>query len=346
MKRILSLILSVLMLTSCLVSFGTQAYAKTTKEKVNGVSYTYKIEDGKAIITYVNYDDFEALEDETYTIPYKLGGKTVKEIRFKKNKVPHPWNENIKTVKIGRYLRYINDNFFASCTNLKKIIVNSKNKSFKVKSGVLFCTYNKKKTLVCYPSAKSEKSYSIPKNVKIIGASAFCHNKNLRSIKVPKGVTTIKRSAFEHTKVTSFTLPKSVTTIENCAFMDCYKMKKLDLSKTKIKKISGGLCSSCMYDEESYLNSVKLPSTVTKVEGFAFAGQSALKTFTFPSSVKNIGENVFWICDNLKKVTVKNPKAKIHKNAFADLKITLCAKKNSTAHKYAKSHKDIKFKAL
>ena len=60
---------------------------------------------------------------------------------------------------------------FTDCSSLKSIEVSEKSTSFASEGGVLF---NKDKTtLVCYPSGKTESSYSIPDSVTSIGDCTF-----------------------------------------------------------------------------------------------------------------------------------------------------------------------------
>ena len=118
---------------------------------------------------------------------------------------------------------------FDGCTSLTAINVNTGNKNYTSVNGVLF---NKDKTeLICYPSGKVDKSYTIPNSVKSIEAYAFIGCANLRSVTIPDSVTQIGREAFENCKnLMSVTIPRSVENISALTFGYYYDngYKKID----------------------------------------------------------------------------------------------------------------------
>ena len=81
------------------------------------------------------------------------------------------YETNLKKIKIGKNVSYIGDGAFfegafSGCYNLNSIKVDSENKKYYSKGGVL---YNKNKTkLIQWPSTKATKSYKIPSTVKEI----------------------------------------------------------------------------------------------------------------------------------------------------------------------------------
>lgn len=127
----------------------------------------------------------------------------------------------VKSVSLPATLTKIGKSAFASCRkltaitlprNLKNLAsdafvgaglkayqVDKKNKYFTVVKGVLFD--KKKTTLLSYPEWKKDTSYTIPKNVKTIGAYAFAtdfdYRAKLKKLTVPASVKTVKSHAFE-----------------------------------------------------------------------------------------------------------------------------------------------------
>ncbi|MBQ7203228.1 MAG: fibronectin type III domain-containing protein [Eubacterium sp.] len=132
-----------------------------------------------------------------------LNGKLIKDLKIPSGVKTIKGNsfanvESIKTVSIPSSVTKIvvtkNINAFDGCTNIKKFTVNSKNKKYTSSKGVLF---NKKKTkIVRYPSAKTARSYTLPKGVKIIDAYAFDGSQYLANLTIPNSVKTIKECAF------------------------------------------------------------------------------------------------------------------------------------------------------
>lgn len=100
----------------------------------------------------------------------------------------------LQNLKIKANVKSIHEFAFSNCTALKKISVDGKNKYFCAKDGVL---YNKKKTkLICYPSAKASKTYTVLKSVKTINATAFTGCKNLTTLKFSENVKCITYNSY------------------------------------------------------------------------------------------------------------------------------------------------------
>lgn len=70
-KKLLSVMLSVLMLMTCLIPLTALA-ASEKKATVSGVKYTYTVNKGKATITGIEFNNYKK---KPYTFPSKLEGK-------------------------------------------------------------------------------------------------------------------------------------------------------------------------------------------------------------------------------------------------------------------------------
>ncbi len=340
-KKLLSVMLSVLMLMTCLSPLTALA-ASEKKATVSGVKYTYTVNKGKATITGIEFNNYKK---KSYTFPSKLGGKTVTSIKYTKHTVVG--ENSITTVNIPKNITSINMPPLATGGyNVKKYSVAKGNKSFTTVSSVLF-TKNKK-TLVAYPRAKSGASYTIPKSVKVVGDYAFYYCSKLKSISIPK----------------------SITTLGECSFAECNSLKSIDMSKTKIKTIPD-YCFMTVNFGFGSITKVKFAPTTTTIGECAFLFQLSLKSITFPASIKNIKRSAFdgtslttaTVPKKVKSVSFgdgafatsnegitlvvkgKNTSISCHKNSCVK---TIKAPKNSKAAKYAKSHKKdgIKYKEL
>jgi hypothetical protein len=83
---------------------------------------------------------------------------------------------------------------FSECASLVAIEVNSANKNYSSRDGVLF---NKAETeLITYPAEKKLSTYTVPTTVTSIGESAFYGCSSLVSISLPASVTSIGSGAF------------------------------------------------------------------------------------------------------------------------------------------------------
>ena len=138
---------------------------------------------------------------------------------------------------------------FVGCVGLSSFVVDSNNKNFSAKDGLLL---NKDGTLlVSWPSASS--SVTIPKGITVIGDGAFsccegltsatipecvtsigeaafawCYN--LTFVTIPEGVTSIGATAFHQAAFTSIIIPSSVTSIGGSAFSECYELTLIDFN--------------------------------------------------------------------------------------------------------------------
>ena len=118
------------------------------------------------------------------------------------------------------------------------------------------------------------------------------------SIVIPNTVTVIGERAFEeYINLKSIVIPKSVETIDMCAFSLCTSLSKIEFEAgSRLKTIKDNaflLCTS--------LKNITIPSNVETIEGCAFNSCYSLETINIPSSIVEMGEEIFIGCD---KVTI------------------------------------------
>lgn len=175
---------------------------------------------------------------------------------------------------------------------------------------------------------------TLPSTLKTIGASAFSYTDFSGELLIPDGVTSIGANAFKECDGFGGTLslPDSVKTVGESAFYQCegFTGLKLPAGLTKIEMRSFahmyGLQTEVVIPEGvteigesafscSYMPSVRLPSTLKKIEkqAFQFAG---LTKITLPNGLETIGDEAF-DCWNVNKAIVIPASVKsIGKNAF------------------------------
>ena len=172
----------------------------------------------------------------------------------------------LKNIDIPSSVISIGEEVFKRCDALTDITVSSNNKFFCSVNGILFSKDWKK--LICYPSAKLEKSYSVPMGVTNICDGAFVRCNNLTRITLPNSVTKIGNNAFQIcSSLSGINIPNSVTSIGDRAFSDCRN-----------------------------LTSMAIPRSVTIISDYTFSRCSNLATVTLPNSVTKIGNNAFENC--------------------------------------------------
>lgn len=74
--------------------------------------------------------------------------------------------------------------------------------------------------------------------------------------------------------------------------------------------------------QNSEIESVTIPDTVTEIQKYAFSGCQNLKEVVIPEGVKTIGVNAFWNCRNLTKVTLPTTLKNVDWNAFSATGLT------------------------
>ena len=186
---------------------------------------------------------------------------------------------------------------FMYCESLTKINVASENKKYSSEKGVLF---NKDKTkLICYPNAKTDKTYSIPDGVTNISADAFQNCVNLTSVTIPDSVTKIGSGAFMLCSgLTSVTIPDGVTSIEDWTFCECTSLKNVKIPDN-VKSIGKYAFCEC-----TSLKNITLPSKLQSIGNYAFARCTDLIGIIIPDSVKSIGDGAIRDCTKIKSITI------------------------------------------
>ena len=162
-------------------------------------------------------------------------------------------------------LRLIGRDTFAYCTGLTSIIVDENNTAYKSIDGNL---YSKDGKFIKYAIAKSDTSFTMPKNV-----------------------TTIEDGAFSGTRLTDITISDSVTYIGNWTFNNSLSLTSITIPDGVIS-IGAGAFNSC-----ATLTSVTIGKSVTSIGSSAFYGCSNLTSITFNGTVAEwnaIAKDSYW----------------------------------------------------
>ena len=190
------------------------------------------------------------------------------------------------------------------------------------------------------------------KPVTSIGSSAFTNCTGLTSVTIPDSVTSIGNYAFSGcTGLTNITIGGGVTSIGYSAFSSCYRLievyNKSTLTITAGSSSNGYVASfaknvyaneggsKLTTDENGYViytdgdekilvvyhgtnTELILPSDITKIYEYAFAGCTGLTSVAIPDSVMSIGGYAFSKCAGLTSVTIPDSVTSIGNSAFSD----------------------------
>jgi hypothetical protein len=181
--------------------------------------------------------------------------------------------------------------------SLTAIAVNPTNIYYSSTNGVLF---NKNHSaLLEYPGAAAG-NYAVPTNVVIIGSAAFEYS----------------------TGLTGVSIGTNVTSIQLYAFYDCSALTNISVNSTNLyySTTNGVLFDKKQTDLIQYpsglAGSYVVASTVTNLETGAFGDAFGLTSVVIPDSVKAIGSETFYSCENLGSVSIGNGVTSIGQNAF------------------------------
>ena len=253
----------------------------------------------------------------------------------------------LKSITIPNSVTSIEEGAFGNCENLTSINVDSNNKNYSSKDGVLF---NKNKTeLICCPNGKSGE-YIIPSGVTHIGESAFLFCRNLTSVSMSNSVASIGMNAFDGCdKLTSVNIPNSVTSIGDYAFGNCENLTSINVdsnnknyssedgvlfnkNKTKLICCPNGKSGEYIipngvtsihnnaFDSCDNLTNITIPNSVISIGDHIFSSCDKLTSIIIPDSIKSISTGAFDGCDNLKSITISSNVTSIENWAFCGCK--------------------------
>lgn len=361
MKKFLSVILSILMLTSVFSGLSITANAAVPTEDDSGTcgenldwyfdtsAYTLHITGTGDMDDYSTSSKAPWYDYRSY-LTYVEIGEGVTSI----GSYAFYWGK-FSDVKIADSVTKIGEKAFAYCSNLSDgveisenvtsigdcafiytlvctgINVDSNNQYYCSVNGALLdkaCT-----RLMQYPLANTAESFAIPDTVTTIDDYAFYQAHNLTEITMGDKVETIGYYSFACCyALTSIVIPDSVTSIDESAFQTCRSLEELTLSDN-LTSISPSAFAYCVK-----LTEVPFSENLTDIGDKAFSNCTALTSVTIPANVTNIGKAAFE-CSKLEAIYIQNPDCTIY-NYVATIgsSATIHGYSGSTAETYASKY--------
>ncbi len=192
---------------------------------------------------------------------------------------------------------------------------------FKVIDGVLF----RDTTLVVYPRAKANKSYTVPQSIRAVASYAISNSRFLESINLNRVSRLVKSSIYNAGRLTSITLPKNLKPynevthdgmvegcFESCSFLTAYHVQP---GNKDFVSVGGVLYSTDMKTLYFYPASKPgathvIPSTVEVIAGHAFQSARYITSMHVPANVKHINAEAFRDVQGLNTITF-DPNSKL-----------------------------------
>lgn len=198
----------------------------------------------------------------------------------------------------------------------------------------------------------SNAAINVPKNVKFIGKNAYIGNKKLTDVTLNAGFQELGEAAFEFTSITSIYIPDGVQAIGQNVFCNASNLTSVRLPKD-LKRIpnfafySSGIKSIDLPNgledigegafEISKLTSVTIPSTVIRLEPYAFSDLNmAGANIVIPDSVRIIQEYAFrnLVADSIR---IGANALRINANALYNSKVNVTAANTTVAKQIRRS---------
>jgi len=305
MKKALSFLIAIIMITKILPSHFIIANAETSGD------YTYTVSDSKATITEYNGAGGDVV------IPDAFGLNIVTTIETD----AFAECTGLKSVEIPKSVTTIEVFAFTFCNVLTQINVNTANLSYSSLDGVLFNL--NKTTLIQYPCGKTG-DYLIPNSVNTIEYGAFALCNGLTSVTISNSVTTIGDWAFQSCRgLTSVEIQDGVTTIGDRAFVDCNVLTQINVNPANLSysSLDGVLFNQNKTTLIQYpcgkTGDYLIPNSVNTIGDYAFVACNGLTSVTISNSVTTIGDYAFDECTGLTSVEIQDGVTSIGRRAFA-----------------------------
>jgi len=274
-KRIISLLLSVLMIVTTIPLMTVNSFAVGGKS--GDFKYEFVADNSIGIKSYTG-------SAENLVIPSEIDGYPVTYIMV----CAFYQCTSLKTVTIPNSVVFIDCNAFTDCTSLTSITL---------PEGLTEISD------AAFEGCSSLTNIIIPDSVTNIGESAFSDCSSLESVTLPKHITSLKNFTFDGcTSLTNIIIPDGVTSIGFAAFFGCRSLTSITIpdSVTSIGDMAFRYC-------RSLTGKIEIPNGVTSIDVNMFEGCSSLLNITIPASVKTINgvtSNSLDVCTNLTSIDV------------------------------------------
>ena len=167
----------------------------------------------------------------------------------------------------------------------------------------------------------------IPSSVTSIPRKMFNELGNLTSVVIPEGVTTIGEDAFRNcSSLSTITMPESIAEIGINAFVGCSSLNSVYISdieswcKIKFSDVfANPFCGAIeLYINNELVTEITIPEGVTELGNYVFYGCNNLTSIRIPESVTEIGSCVFNSCTSLTSIDIPKSVTKIGSGVFGN----------------------------
>lgn len=182
----------------------------------------------------------------------------------------------------------------------------------------------------------SEANFTVPSDINRIGVRAFYKNRDIETVNLPAGLESIGDFAFARSSLNSISIPDGTKSIDYAAFYGCKDLTDASIPAS-VEKIALGAFEGTPF-LDNFKNSegddflivgdgillaykgsggdIVIPDNVKHIAAGAFYENSSITGVVVPGSVKDIGEDSFCGCKNLRKLNLLEGVRNIEDRAF------------------------------
>ncbi len=320
---------TLLFLAGALLSAGSAFAAANADFKVGGISY-HKLDGDSVEVTYegssqTNKDEYAGDIVIPATVTYS--GVTYRVTTIGTG--AFYTNKKLTSITIGENVHTIMSNAIYNNTILDSIHFPENGKLKRIEKSA-------------FSTNKNLKELVLPNTVTYIGGSAFASCSSLKSVVLPDKLDTIQNLTFNKCEsLKSITIPDGVRVIGEMVFNGCVSLDSITIGKN-VQKIDADaflynteLVVGGTYNVDSLILSyVNYTGDIASWCGIHFENKYSNPTcwteqlhingelvteINIPEGVKSIGQNAFYLLDNITSVTIPASVDSIGKNAFAIL---------------------------
>ena len=170
-----------------------------------------------------------------------------------------------------------------------------------------------------FATCKSLTSVDIPGSVAVVEKDAFTDCTSLTDVTLHEGLVELQQGVFGNTRLKSITFPESLlrlragvfsycTTLEEVNFpshqVDIYSNVFMETAWLKARQAENPLVivDGTLIDATTTVGDVVIPDGVTIIASQAFSMNQKVTSVIVPATVKNIWDETFYYCQNLKTV--------------------------------------------
>ena len=192
---------------------------------------------------------------------------------------------SLRKIRISKNVTDIDATAFYYCSNLETVEIDKENENFVYEDGIVL---NKEKTkMICIlPIAINGNEFTIPSTITELNNSNLSAYKQITKLNLPASLSLIDTNVFLFMNVTNITINS-----ENKTYM---ATDEAIYSKDK---------SAIVYYFARKEN-VILEEGITQIENNCFITNTVMKKITLPNTLKSIGAQAFWKCENLQELNI------------------------------------------